>query len=143
MTSVLNRDYTDATWVELGVFKREGDLSYYIIITWSIVIAFYIIYKMCEYCIPEIMTVVDPNFANLKEKDKKEYYSRVVSNIHAVAALMLGLKSVFASCDEGSILTNDECLMVPQKLYLHAILVSTAFCIYDLYVCMFEIQYTL
>lgn len=106
-------DYTNATWTDLGVFKRDTDFSHYVIVLWTLVIAFYMVYKMVEYVVPEIMTVYDPSFDKLREKDKKEYFSRIVSNIHAVAALMMGLKCLYASCDEGTLLSNDECLLKP------------------------------
>ena len=87
------------------------------------------------------MNYIDPNFEKLKLKDKMEYYSRVVSNLHAVIAVALSYVSL--SCDDETIFSSDKCLMEPKNVNVYLILMSSAYCVYDLYICFCKIKLTL
>lgn len=89
------------------------------------------------------MKTRDPKFEHLKRKDKMEYYSRQVSNIHAVVATAMSVYGVWFNCEDGgSIFSSDACLMQPQKVSLHLMTISSAYCFYDLYIVIFKIGYT-
>lgn len=86
------------------------------------------------------MRTIDPKFENLKRKDKMEYYSRQVSNIHAVVATTMSVYGVWFNCEDGgSIFSSDACLMQPQKVSLYLMMVSSAYCFYDLFIVLFKI----
>lgn len=100
------------------------------------------LFKVTEYLVPNIMAVIDPKFDMLKTKSKKEYYSRVVSNIHATIAVIMSVYGVWFVCEDGeSIFSSDVCLVTPQKVNVYLTILSSAYCLYDMYICLYEIKY--
>jgi hypothetical protein len=73
-----------------------------------------LLFKLTENIVPKIMTVVDPKFDQLKITSKKEYYSRVVSNFHAIVAVIMSSYGVWFACGNGeTIFSSDVCLVTP------------------------------
>ena len=106
-------------------------------------IAFLVMFKVTEVVVPNLMAVVDPKFDMLKEKSKKEYYSRVISNVHATIAVAMSVYGVWFVCEDGqSIFSSDECLVTPQKVNVYLTVLSSAYCFYDMYVVLYEINYS-
>ena len=133
----------DINWAALGVFQTESD--FYIYFAWFLFcnLAFTALFFAIKSVAPGIVSKIDPKFANLKPKDKMEYYSRIVSNIHATAALVMTTVGIWFNCEDGgSIFSSDACLMKPQKVQIYLVLMSSAYCLYDLYVCLFQIKYS-
>lgn len=67
-----------------------------------------------------------------------------MSTIHALIALSLACISVWGVCDDpkDSIFTSDACIMKPKAVQVYLVAISSAYCVYDLYVCLFCIKYT-
>ena len=59
-------------------------------------------------------------------------------------AFSLACYSVWGVCDnpKDSIFTSEECIMKPTKAQCYLVAISSAYCVYDLYVCLFCIKYT-
>ena len=87
--------------------------------------------------------VGNETFKALTPKVKAEYHSRVISSFHGTIAFVLAYLSVWQSCDDPSqsIFSSDACIMKPKDVQLYLVIMSSAYCTYDLYICLFEIKY--
>ena len=77
-------------------------------------------------------------------KVRKEYYSRIVSDVHALVATTAAIITVYYSCDDHyqTIFTSLECINKPKLVALYIITISSAYCVYDIYICLIEIKFT-
>ena len=136
-------------WKQFGVFtegeETVAELGYIFVI---FTVGFSVLYYMNKALFPMLMHATagpDGHFFKLDEKNKREYYSRNVADIHAWIAAPLSLYCVFYICDDPtqSIFTSQECLMKPQKAQLYLIAISTAYVTYDVIFCVIELGYTM
>ena len=86
-------------------------------------------------------------FHKMPTKIKKEYYSRIVSDVHAIVAIVASVYTIYFACDDvykhgDTAFTNFECLNTPRLSGLYIIPVSSAYCVYDIYICIVEIKFT-
>jgi hypothetical protein len=83
-------------------------------------------------------------YFKMTDKVKKEYYSRNVSDIHALISSAFALHAVFFSCSESgqNFFTSDACAMTPNVASCIGILFSAGYCTYDLIICVFEVKFT-
>ena len=82
-------------------------------------------------------------FHLMPAKVKKEYYSRIVSDLHAIVATCASIYVIYFACENpaDTVFTNFECLNDPNQVGLYIIAISSAYCLYDMYICIFEIKF--
>ena len=82
-------------------------------------------------------------FFKMSKRNIAEYHSRNVSDVHAMIALPIAFYSCFYVCDDPAktIFNSDACLNKPHKIQIYGIVISTAYCVYDLIVCIWIIGY--
>lgn len=132
-------------WPALGVFTDDTVLPHLLLLFVAWTIGFLVMFYAFKYFTPILLKTAFPAFEKLTPKAKSEYYSRQVSNVHAAFAVFLSVKGVWYSCEDPtqSIFTSEKCLLTPNWTNLNLVVMSSAFCLYDLYICLFEIGYTL
>eukprot|EP00354_Favella_ehrenbergii_P004751 CAMPEP_0170463564 /NCGR_PEP_ID=MMETSP0123-20130129/8633_1 /TAXON_ID=182087 /ORGANISM="Favella ehrenbergii, Strain Fehren 1" /LENGTH=132 /DNA_ID=CAMNT_0010729037 /DNA_START=168 /DNA_END=563 /DNA_ORIENTATION=+ len=84
-------------------------------------------------------------YFSLDEKARREYHSRNVADLHGLISAPLAIYSIFLVCDEPgqNIFSSYECIMKPQRSQIWLIAISSAYVTYDLWLCIFELGYTL
>lgn len=107
--------------------------------------AFYYLNKMYYPTVMKVITGPEGCFFGLDEKNRREYFSRNVADLHALIAAPLAYYVCFHACDDPTktIFNSQECLMKPQKSQLYLIAISTGYVTYDVFICVFELGYSL
>lgn len=136
------------TWSQYGVFTDDEVVKELLVIFVVATVGFTAFYYLNKMLFPTIVGLVagpKSHFFGLDEKNKREYISRNVADLHALIAAPLSYYVCFHACDDPtkSIFTSDECLMKPQKSQLYLIAISTGYVTYDVFICVFELGYTL
>ena len=100
-------------WKEAGVFLEDGDALHLVMVTLGSIFTFFVLFEASERAmnvIPYLWSADGGAFAKMSSKVKMEYYSRIVSSLHAMAAIYLAVISCYYVCDNPtkSIFTSDE-----------------------------------
>ena len=135
-------------WKQIGVFDKEGVAMELLVIYCMATIGFTAFYYVNKMFFPSLMHACagpEGYFFGLDDKNKREYFSRNVADLHALIAAPLSYYVCFHICDDPnqSIFSSQECLMKPQRSQLALIAISTGYVTYDVFICIFELGYTL
>lgn len=149
--SELEMDWSDPIpWDNLGIFTNDRSNMLHNITAVFLVsmVGFLVLFKACERLLENHGHLVfgpHSEFHKMSKKVKKEYYSRIVSDVHAIASITLSVISTYYSCERPneSIFTSYDCAVKPNVAGLYCIALSSAYCIYDVYVCLVEIEFTM
>ena len=84
-------------------------------------------------------------YFTLTDQSKREYSSRIMGEIHGWLVSPMSFYVCFYTCDDPtqSIFSSDECVMTPKRIQLYIMAFSGSFITYDLFICLFELKYTL
>lgn len=136
-------------WEEAGVFTAaKPNMMHDLVACFFIfTFGFLVLFKTCEWLLENFGTLVfgpHSEFHKMSKKVKKEYYSRIVSDLHAVLGISMSIYSTYYSCEnpKDNIFTSFECATTPNLVGLYCIAFSSAYCVYDIYVCLVEIEFT-
>lgn len=115
-----------------------------LVIFFGATVGLYFLYKATEWVLenyPAVLFSKESEFHRMPEKVKKEYYSRIVSDLHAIVATCASIYVIYFACESPSdtVFTNFQCLNEPKLVGLYIIAISSAYCLYDMYICLFEI----
>jgi hypothetical protein len=91
-------------WQELGVFTadRPNLVNHLVLYFLGSVVFFYALFKVCEWFLENHGKLVfNPNseFFKMPTKVKKEYYSRIVSDVHAIASIAISIYVTYFICE--------------------------------------------
>ena len=91
-------------WKQFGVFTEGAETAMDLFYVFTIAtVGFTVFYYMNKALFPMLMQVTagpEGWFFKLDEKNKREYYSRNVADLHAAIAAPLSFYSVFFICDD-------------------------------------------
>lgn len=97
-------------------------------------------YVFFEFLMNTVFRGAKHYHAQTKE-DKAMYLARIVAAVHAFLATAAAAVSLLYTCEDGStMITSDACLMRPTSVMQYWSLVSGAYFMYDLLVCVFLIR---
>ena len=139
---------SEIDWKEFGVFTSQSMFNEVLVVYVLATLFFFVAYFLNKMYFPGIMMALNgdksPYFA-LDEKNRREYHSRNVADIHGLISGPLAVYSTFFVCDESSenIFSNYECIMKPQRSQIWLIAISSAYVTYDLWLCIYELGYTM
>ena len=148
-------------WKRMGVFTEGTDFNELLVVFVLATLGFTVFYYINKLVFPSLVRSVagatspffdyderekDPSKREWKrEKTHREYYSRNVADLHALIAAPLAIYACFNVCEDPdqNIFSNQQCLMTPTKAQLYLIVISTGYVTYDLFLCIFELGYSL
>ena len=138
----------EINWKELGVFTSQSMFNEILVIYIFFTLLFTVCYFLNKMYYPSLMKAMfgeKSGYFSMNEKNKREYHSRNVTDFHACISGPLALYSCFSVCDDPSqnIFSSYECIMKPQKAQLYLIAISAGYVTYDLWLCLFELGYTM
>jgi hypothetical protein len=134
-------------WPAMGVFTDDQIALRLVLVFFGSAFLLFFVFKANEWFMQNFSDQLfrqGNEFAKLPEMVKKEYYSRNASDFHSLIAIFFSVYSVYYACDnpEDSIFTSMDCLMSPKRVQLYLIAFSSGYCLYDIYVCLYEIKFT-
>ena len=86
-------------------------LFHLISIFFGATLGFYVLYKATEWVLenhPRVLFSKESEFYHMAEKVKKEYYSRIVSDLHAILATCASIYVIYFACEnpKDTVFTN-------------------------------------
>ena len=148
MASSMSASIEQINWKELGVLTEETTFNEILIIYIFSTLGFILFYYVVKMYFSSFMMAVlgkDSHYFGLQEKAKREYYSRVVADLHSAISAPLSTYVCFYCCDDPNenIFSSTECLLKPHRLQVIVIAISTGYVTYDTFICIKELDYTL
>ena len=140
--------HKDINWKELGVFTQESTFNELLIVYVMFILVFTVAYYLNKMYFPSFVMLVcgkESPYFELDQKGRNEYHSRNIADFHSVISAPLAVYACFFACDSPNenIFSSFECIMKPQRSQLWLIAISSAYVTYDLWLCIYELGYTL
>lgn len=133
----------------MGIFTddRPGFFGFLMTLIACSMFFHFVLFKTCEWLLENhgnIVFVQDSEYFKMPTKIKKEHYSRIVSDVHAVVSSLSAIYTVWYSCEDPkyTIFTSSECANTVTLFVLYASMYSMGYIFADLYICLYEIKYT-
>lgn len=136
-------------WSQLGILtaSRPTIWNQLLLLVVCSMAFHFVLFRMCEWVFEShgrFIFAKDSQYWSMPPKLKKEHYSRVVSDLHAVLSAYAGLYTAYYSCEDTTqtMFSSSQCANSVTTFCLYACAYSIGYIFVDLYVCYCEIQYT-
>jgi hypothetical protein len=137
-------------WEKQGVFTSDQPnmMRNILLVYFASIVFFYSLQQTLEHIAENygrLFLSPSNEFFKMTLKVKREYYSRILSDVHAIESLTLAIYSMWYACSDPteSIFSSYQCCNQPHLAAIYGIVISAGYCTSDLYVSAYEIKFTL